>query len=387
MNKRTLLIVAVVILAVCVGFWRLGATSPEAQKMPQGQPIPVTVAKVKKEIINYTIELPGRITPFKVAEIRPQVSGIIIERAFTEGETVQEGDHLYQIDPATYKAAYDSAKAELQRARANAKSVKSRTARYRELVEIDAVSKQEYDDIQASLAQAEADIAVAQAKVKQAKINVDYTKVYAPISGRIGTSAVTEGALVTANQAQILTKITQLDPVYVDMTQSSTELMQLRRQLGELDEVAVQIHTENNIAYAHEGRLQFSDVTVDETTGSVQLRALMSNPERELLPGLFVRANIVLNKQPALLIPQQAAIRDGNGDLKVWVVGEDNIVTPRVITTSRSHEKSWVVTSGLTENERVIIEGFQKIQPGATVNPTEDTTSNVAASAANHPAQ
>lgn len=369
-DKKYLIIgIASVVLLGTAVVLRNGGNGGEPGGMHGQQAANVTVIPVIEQKITLTENLPGRTAAYKIAEIRPQVSGIIIERSFTEGESVKQGQQLYQIDAAPFKAAYESARAQLQRAQANAKSVQSRSKRYAELVAIDAVSKQEYDDITATLAQAEADIAVAQANVTQAKINLDYTKVYSPISGRIGKSSVTEGALVTANQAEVLTKVTQLDPIYIDLSQSSTELMQLRGQLDEAKEVPVTLALENGGDYPHAGTLQFSDVTVDETTGSVQLRALFPNPEHILLPGLFVRAQLHLPEQSALLIPQQAAVRDGKGKLNVWVVGEDNTVNPRPITTLRAYKNQWIVAEGLQAGEKVVLEGFQKIGPGATVNP------------------
>lgn len=360
-----------VALAVIIAAFFLfgGDETPEGPAAGAGQPVSVTVTPVVKRAVTFTEELPGRTSAYKVAEIRPQVSGIIEARLFEEGENVTAGQQLYQIDPATYEATHQSAKAVLQRAEANVKSIKSRAERYAELVEIDAVSKQEYDDIQASLAQAQADIAVAQAEVAQAKINVDYTKVYAPISGRIGKSSVTEGALVTASQPEILTKITQLDPIYVDLTQSSTELMALRRQLGEVDELPVTLTLEDGMAYDHTGTLQFSDITVDETTGSVQLRALFRNPERLLLPGLFVHAQLVFGQQEALLVPQKATVRDNQGNLRVWRLADDSTVQPQPISTLRAYGDQWIVTDGVKAGDRVVMEGFQKIAPGAPVTP------------------
>lgn len=368
MQKKWVIIgVVAAVVAGAVWFTR-GGNEQAGGAGAQGGAVEVTAVQVKREAISLTEQLPGRTSAYKVAEIRPQVSGIIIERSFTEGDVVQEGQQLYQIDPATYQATYDSARAELQRAQANAKSVRAREKRYEELVAIDAVSKQEYDDIKAQLAQVNADIAVAEASVKQAKINLDYTKVYSPISGRIGKSAVTEGALVTANQTQVLTKVTQLDPIYVDMTQSSTDLMRIRRQMGEqANEATVAIKLEGGERYEHEGKLQFSDVTVDESTGSVQLRALMPNPDRLLLPGLFVRAELKLGEQEVLLLPQQSAVRDAEGGLSVWVVGEDGTVNPRPISTMRAYESNWIVTDGVEMGEKVVLEGFQKIRPGAQV--------------------
>ncbi len=377
MKQKPLIILVVIIAAVALAYWLFRPQADDqASAAGAGGPyggggaVAVTSLTLQEATIELNERLPGRTSAYKVAEIRPQVSGIIIERSFVEGGNVEQGQQLYQIDPATYEAAYESAKADLQRANANVKSVRSRAKRYAELVEIKAVSQQEYDDIKASLAQAEADIAVAQANVTQAKINLDYTKVYAPISGRIGKSAVTEGALVTANQQQSLTKITQLDPIYVDMTQSSTELIGLRRQMGGMEEMPVTLRLEDGSLYEQQGALQFSDITVDETTGSVQLRALFPNPDRLLLPGMFVSTSVHLGEQRALLVPQKAAIRDAEGGLSVWVIGDDNTVNPRPITAQSAYLDQWVVADGVQSGEMVVLEGFQKIQPGVTVAPT-----------------
>jgi membrane fusion protein, multidrug efflux system len=369
MHKKILVIGVVVVLAAGGYLLLRGNSGEDGQNAAAPQPVDVAVVTLRPQQVRFSQVLPGRTTAYKVAEIRPQVSGIIIERSFTEGDNVTEGQQLYQIDPAPYQAAYESARAALQRAEANVRSVQSRSRRYAELVEVDAVSRQEYDDIRAELAQARADVAVASADVTQAKINLDYTKVYSPISGRIGKSAVTEGALVTANQSAILTKVTQLDPIYVDMTQSSTELMQLRQQMGDVNRLPVRLKIENNVEYEHSGHLQFSDITVDESTGSVQLRALFPNPELVLLPGLFVRSELTIAQQEALLIPQQAAIRDAQGNLSAWVVGADDTVNPRPINVLRAYEDKWVISDGLEAGDVVVTEGFQKIQPGVAVNP------------------
>lgn len=370
MHKKILLLGLLILVAAGAYFFLRGNDGGAQQQATGQHGVSVSVVTLKLQNVDFTETLPGRTSAYKVAEIRPQVSGIIVERSFTEGDTVEAGQQLYQIDPAPYQAAYESARAELLRAEANAKSVQSRSKRYAQLVEVDAVSKQEYDDIKAELAQAQADIAVAKAQVTQAKINLDYTKVYSPISGGIGKSAVTEGALVTANQAAVLTKVTQLDPIYVDMTQSSTEMMQLRNQMGEMTQApTVTLRVENGMEYGQVGQLQFSDITVEESTGSVQLRALFPNPDRVLLPGLFVRAQVNMGTQAVLLIPQQAAIRDADGNLSAWVVGNDNTVNPRPISVLRAYEGQWVVQSGLEAGEKVVTEGFQKITPGANVSP------------------
>lgn len=344
----------------------LSACGDEAQQGPQHGPVPVSAITITRQAIEERVNLPGRTNAFKIAEIRPQVTGVIQSRTFTEGEEVKKGQQLYLIDPAIYKANYESAKAALQRAKANVQSVSSRMKRYEELVAIDAVSRQEYDDIKASYAQAMADVAVAEANVETAKVNLNYTKVYSPISGRIGKSSVTEGALVTANQADVLARVTQLDPIYVDMSQAATELMNIRKNADAGTEYKVRIFLEDGTEYQHLGTLQFSEVVVDETTGSVQLRAIFPNPERVLMPGLFVQAEVILGERNAVLVPQQSAIRNQRGDLVVWKV-ENGTANPHPIKVAYEYGDKWVVTEGLSEGDVVVTEGFQKIQPGAPV--------------------
>lgn len=374
MNKKKLIWLAIII-AVFYIIYVSFIKKPDNAATAQGSGVPVATVKLETTKIERTEKLPGRTNAYRQAEIRPQINGIIIKRNFTEGAMVKEGDQLYQIDPSLYNAAYVSAKADLQRADANEKSVAAKASRYEKLVRINAVSKQEYDDVKAALAQAEADVAVADAKVATAKINLDYTKVYSPIAGRIGKSSVTEGALVTANQAQALTQVTQLDPIYVDMTQSSSDMMRINSQFGgQMDGRKVNITLENGDTYDHDGTLQFSDVTVDETTGSVQLRALFPNPDGKLLPGLFVQAEVMLGEEEALLIPQKAAIRDKSGQLTAWVVNEKNVVNPVPIVAAREYKDQWVVTQGVSAGDVVVTEGFQKIKPGDTVAPAKEST-------------
>ena len=322
----------------------------------------------------YTTALAGRIASFQVAEVRPQVGGILQQRLFTEGADVKAGQALYQIDPATYEAALDSAQAALMKAEANVTPARLKAERFRELLAIKAVSKQEYDDAQAAFKQAEADVAVNRAAVKTARINLEYTKVRSPISGRIGKSAFTPGALVTANQAQALTSVRQLDPVYVDITQSSQDLLRLRAQFtnGELrsaaEEAPVRLKLENGAMYPHEGRLQFTDVSVDESTGMVSLRALFPNPEHILLPGMYVRAVIAEGvDENALLVPQRALRRDPKGQASVLLVDGGGKVDVRLVDVGRTVGDSWQVLSGLKPGDRVIVEGGQNVRPGMSV--------------------
>lgn len=337
-------------------------------------PREVAVIKLEPRREVYTTALAGRIASFQVAEVRPQVGGILQQRLFTEGADVKAGQALYQIDPATYEAALDSAQAALMKAEANVTPARLKAERFRELLAIKAVSKQEYDDAQAAFKQAEADVAVNRAAVKTARINLEYTKVRSPISGRIGKSAFTPGALVTANQAQALTSIRQLDPVYVDITQSSQDLLRLRAQFsnGELrsaaEEAPVRLKLENGSMYPHEGRLQFTDVSVDESTGMVSLRALFPNPEHILLPGMYVRAVIAEGvDENALLVPQRALRRDPKGQASVLLVDGGGKVEVRLVDVGRTVGDSWQVLSGLKPGESVIVEGGQNVRPGMNV--------------------
>lgn len=337
--------------------------------------VPVEVLTLKEQLVAIDEELPGRTVAAEVAEIRPQVTGIITERLFVEGSAVEAGEQLYQIDPAPYEAAYRRAEADLQKARANLASVEAKAKRYEELVKIDAISKQEYDDVAASLAQAKADIAIAQAAVATSKINLDYTKVYAPISGRIGKSLVTKGALVTANQSEQLTRVTRLDPIYVDVVQPVSKLMEMRRHLNSQARLSVELIFEGQQeAYPHKGELQFADVTVDSTTDSVQLRALFPNPDNLLLPGMFVRTRVVLSEVSGFLVPQRATMRDPAGNLTVWTVDAENSVSLRTITAVRAVGDAWLVQAGISEGEQVVVKGIQKLAPGARVDPLPSMT-------------
>ena len=337
-------------------------------------PREVVIIKLEPRREVYTTALAGRIASFQVAEVRPQVGGILQQRLFTEGADVKAGQALYQIDPATYEAALDSAQAALMKAEANVTPARLKAERFRELLAIKAVSKQEYDDAQAAFKQAEADVAVNRAAVKTARINLEYTKVRSPISGRIGKSAFTPGALVTANQAQALTSVRQLDPVYVDITQSSQDLLRLRAQFtnGELrsaaEEAPVRLKLENGAMYPHEGRLQFTDVSVDESTGMVSLRALFPNPEHILLPGMYVRAVIAEGvDENALLVPQRALRRDPKGQASVLLVDGGGKVDVRLVDVGRTVGDSWQVLSGLKPGDRVFVEGGQNVRPGMSV--------------------
>lgn len=304
-----------------------------------------------------------------MAQIRPQVNGIIVKRLFTEGSDVTEGQHLYQLDPAVYQAAMSSADANLEHARASARVAELKYKRYKELLGTRAISQQDYDDADAALQQANAQVLVAQAAVATAKLNLSYTRVYAPIAGRIGKSLVTEGALVTAGQSQPLAVVTQLDPIYVDIEQSSAENAKLRSRLAGQDHVGVTIVASGASPFPHEGTLEFSDVSVDESTGSVELRALFPNPEHALLPGTFVNATLHLGSETAIVVPQQVVGRDAEGKAQVWVVGDDDTVHQQQITTERAVGDEWVVIDGLKAGDVLVIEGVQRLSPGIKVVP------------------
>ena len=367
-------------LALMAGTLLAGCKEGPASASGAMPPSAVDVVTLNQTPLTLTTELSGRTSAHRIAEVRPQVNGIILKRYFVEGSDVKAGQVLYQIDPATYEAAVASAEASLAKAEATEQSARLKAKRYAELVKVKAISTQDYDDAQASWKQAVAEIAAAKAALKSARIDLGYTKVRATISGRIGKSSVTEGALVTAQQAASLTTIQQLDPIYVDVTQSTTDLLQLRQLYasGQLehtqDGAVVHFVLENGAAYPHSGKLEFSDVTVDETTEMVTVRALAPNPDRLLLPGMFVRAILTQGEQPnGLLVPQAAVSRTAKGGASVLLVNADNKVEQREIEVGRAFHGNWVVESGLKGGERVIVAGLQKVRPGAEVAPKDVT--------------
>ncbi|WP_321495185.1 efflux RND transporter periplasmic adaptor subunit [uncultured Desulfobacter sp.] len=349
------------------------AQAPQAHGQA-GPPVEVAVYTVKPQEVVFTKDLAGRTSAYQVAEIRPQVTGIILKRMFTQGSLVKKGQQLYQIDPSTYEAAYESAAASLVRAQADVKAEEPKLERYSRLVKVGGVSHQVYDDTVAALAQAKADVAVAKANLATAKINLDYTKVFSPISGRIGKSSVTEGALVTANQTTALAVVQNLDQIYVDVNQSSEELMALKKGMNNPEDnsmVSLFIGKEGT-PYDMPGKLLFSDATVDQSTGMVQLRILFPNPAKELLPGLFVRARVAQSRQEkAIMVPQQAVIRNADGSVSVWVVDKENIVKYQSVQVIQAVKDQWVVSSGLVLGDRVVVQGLQKIRPQAKVSTVE----------------
>jgi membrane fusion protein (multidrug efflux system) len=351
----------------------------QAAAAPAPPPPEVAVTAIQAQQIVLTTELPGRTSPVLVAEIRPQVNGIIQKRLFTEGSDVNAGDVLYQIDPAPFQAAVDNAEAALGRSQASLPSIRSRVERYKELLPDKAVSQQDYDDAVSAWNQAQADANYWTAAVKTARINLGYTSVKAPISGRIGRSSVTDGALVTAYQPVALATIQQLNPIYVDVPQSTAELLKLNRRLagGHLNpdgagQNKAKLVLEDGSPYSEEGTLQFRDVTVDPTTGSSILRILFPNPKGVLLPGMFVRAVIQegVNDQ-AILVSQQGVSRDLKGNPIALVVDPNSKVQPRMLTLDRAIGDKWLVTSGLAAGDRVIVEGALKVRPGMPVRVAE----------------
>jgi len=359
---------AIVILGGC------GQQSNKGGPPPGGEP-EVAVVTIQPKRLVITTELAGRTSANLVAELRPQVSGIIQKRLFEEGSSVKIGQALYQIDPAPYQAALDNAKAALGRAEANLPAIRLKADRLRELLAEKAVSQQDYDDVAAALKQTEADVQYWKAMVETARINIGYTSINAPISGRIGRSAVTEGALVTAHQPTALATIQQLDPMYVDVPQSTTELLRLRRRLeeGRLTnnrqiQNKVRLLLEDNTQYPLEGALQFRDVTVDPTTGSVNLRIIFPNPKGYLLPGMFVRAVLEEGVNPnALFVPQQAVSRNPKGEPYALTVDAEGKVRQRMLKLDRAIGDAWLLSSGLAPGDRVIVEGQLKVRDGASV--------------------
>lgn len=354
----------------------LAACSADAPPPARGKP-EVTVVTLRPEPITLTRELPGRVSPFLVAEVRPQVGGLIEQRLFDEGGQVKAGQPLYQIDDASYRADVNSARATLKRAQASHQAAKTRAARVAELARKQVVSAQDQENADAALAEAAADVGVARAELERRQVTLDHARILAPISGRIGKSSVTQGALVTANQETALATIQQLDPVYVDLTQSSAELLHLRQELaaGRMDtraELPVGILQEDGSPYPQPGKLAFTDISVDPATGSVLLRVQVPNPETLLLPGAYVRALIGVGQSAeALLAPQAGIQRDPKGGAFALVVEANGKVARRAVAVSRTIGDRWLIDGGLASGDRVIVEGLQKVKPDAEVTAVE----------------
>ncbi|MBN6530804.1 multidrug efflux RND transporter periplasmic adaptor subunit AdeD [Acinetobacter pittii] len=344
------------------------------------QPAPKNIQQVgtitiKPETIESTYQLAGRTVASEISQVRPQVNGVVIEQLFKEGTQVNKGAPLYKIDSSLYRDSVDEAAGNLALAKATVNSTRLQAERYKELIKVNGVSQQELDNAQSAYEQAKATVAVNEAVLKTARTNLRYTQVSAPISGRIGRSSITRGALVTSAQTDPLATIQKLDPMYVDLTQSSDEYMALRKQLTENGikptELSVRLKLENGTAYAEQGTFKFSDVAVDEATGSVTLRAAFPNPNNALLPGLYVRAELGTETRPnSVLIPQGALFRDAEGNPLVWIVGKDNKAEQRKITLGDAIDNRWLVTSGLKAGDQVIVEGLQGLTAGMTIEPT-----------------
>jgi membrane fusion protein (multidrug efflux system) len=368
-------------LLSCIAIWLAlvilaAGCGPSSGQQMGPAPVPeVAVVTVQPERVELTTELPGRTSPYLVAEIRPQVNGIVKKREFREGSDVKAGQLLYQIDPAPFQVALDSAKASLGKAQANLPSLKLKAERCQELLKDRAVSKQDYDDAAAAMGQARADIEYWKSAVAGARINLGYTRVTAPISGRTGKSNITDGALVTAYQGAPLATIQQLNPIYVDVTQSSAELLRLKRSLecGRLstdckNERQVRVVLEDGTPYPQQGTLQFRDVTVDQATGSFTLRIVVNNPHHVLLPGMYVRAVIKDGvAENAILVPQQGVNRTPKGEPYALVVDDAGKVQQRTLTLNRGLGDKWLVSAGLSPGDRVIVEGMLNVRPGAAV--------------------
>ena len=355
----------------------LAACKGGEQGPPQGGPGQVTVVTLKAEPVTLTRELAGRATGYQMAEVRPQVSGIVARRLFTEGSVVKQGQPLYQLDDAAYRAQANSARAQLARAEASANAARLAARRSSELVKSRAISVQDDENAQAAWKQAEADVGAARAALDAANVTLGYARITAPISGQIGKSSVTQGALVSAGQAAALATISQLDPIYIDVSQSSAELLQLRRELadGRLEgasELPVDIVLEDGSTFAHKGTLEFSEVNVDPATGSYGLRVRVENPERVLMPGMYARAVLGSGvRQNAILAPMQGIARDAKGNTSAMVVDAEGKVAQRAVSVSRAIGDKWLVEDGLKAGDKVIVEGLQKIGVCMPVNATE----------------
>ena len=386
MRRRPLIGAAIIGLA-CLGLAACNDQSQQAGQNASTEKYEVGVTKMEPQTVAITAELPGRTSASLVAEVRPQVGGIILKRLFKEGSEVHEGDVLYQIDPASYQAAYDSAKAALQNAEAAVPSAQSKYDRYENLVKQDAVAKQDYDDALSSLLQAKAEVAAQKANVEAARINLDYTQVKAPISGRVDASSVTVGALVTADQTTALTTIRTLDPINVDVTQSSTNLLRLQRAVKEGrvktagDSVAVKLRLEDGSIYGTNGSLEFRESTIDETTGTFTVRLQFSNPENQLLPGMYVRGIIEEGiAEGSFLVPQNLVSHTPDGEAQAKFVNKDGKVEVRTLSVQRSVGNNWLVDGGISDGDLLVVEGTSKVGAGQEVKTREVSTAEAGTS-------
>ncbi|KQM84964.1 hemolysin D [Sphingomonas sp. Leaf23] len=369
MKNRMAPLALALLLPACGG----GGESQQQQQAPQGPP-QVGFVTVQPQPVTLTTELPGRTAAYETSDVRPQVNGLILARLFQEGDYVRQGQPLYRIDPSPYQATVASARAALARAQASITSTRNLARRYGELVKINAISRQEYENAVTTAQQAEADIAAQRAALRQAQIDLSRTTITAPISGRIGRSVFTTGALVSAAQTNALVTIQRLDPIYVDIQQSSADLLKLRQQImdGDLSRggnaARVRLKLEDGSTYPMEGTLKFTDVTVDPATGTQVIRAVFSNPRGLLLPGMYVRAELVEGtKSNGILVPQRAVTRDPKGAATVLVIGADGKLAPRPLQTQRTVGDAWLVTGGLNPGDKIVVEGAQMLQPGTPV--------------------
>ncbi len=352
------------------------AACKQKPSAPPPQIPEVGIVAVQPQAVPVAIELPGRTSAYLVAEVRARVDGIVQSREFKEGSEVKAGQLLYKIDPAIYRAQLDSARAALTKAQASLIATTAQIGRYKQLIKAHAISQQDYDNTVATHAQAVAEVAASKAAVKSAQISLGFTNIVSPITGRIGKSFVTKGAYVQANQATLLATVQKIDPIYVDVAQASTDLLRVHRELAQSQSktqtsaVKVSLVLEDGTSYSLPGKLQFSDITVDPSTGTIGLRALFPNPKQELLPGMFVRARVEKGISHALTVPQIGVTHDAKGQPTALIVDAENKVTPRTLVTLRTFEDKWVVSSGLQAGDKVIVQGLQKVKPGMTVNPT-----------------
>lgn len=378
---KKIVITALSVIAIAGCSQEATQSASQAQSQPRG--VPVKVINISSEMVSTSLELPGRVSAFRQSHVRPQVNGVITERLFEQGTVVEKGQQLYQIDDLQYRAALASAEADVQSAKASVKTSQAKKQRYEDLLKTNAISQQDYDDIVAQVDQAVAAVSVAEAQVALAKVNMDYTKVYAPISGRISRSFFTEGALVTANQTDPLATITQLDPVYVDVQVSSEQALGMQMALKKQGALTVEL----SVPGAHQdftgltGEVEFSEVVVDESTGSVTIRARFPNEDNLLLPGLYVKAKVNLGDTRSVVVSQRAAIRQPDGSLMVWIVKSDNQTELRPINVLQAFNGKWQVSSGLNEGETVVLAGYQNLRPGASVIPMPASEGQTAGSA------
>ncbi len=396
-NLKKFVSSSVLILATGLVLTACNDAKKSGPQMAAPGPFEVNTVTITPQPLKPTIELPGRTAAYRIAEVRPQVSGIVQKRLFTEGSEVKAGELLYQIDPATYQATFNSAQAALARSEAMEYSARLKAGRYKNLVKTKAVSEQEQVDAEANWKQAAAELAAAKAAMENARINLDYTRVTAPISGRIGKSMVSEGALVTAQQATALAVIQQLDPLYVDVSQSSNELLQLKKKLAAQKEpqaadgkTEVKVVLDDDSIYSETGSLEFSDVTVDQSTGTVTIRAVVDNPRQDLLPGMFVRARLTsAGPQEVVLVPQASIVRNNRGQAMVMLVDAKSMVEARPVQTGQNLGEQIVITKGLVAGDRLIVAGLQKVKPGVpvTIAAPQPAAETQAAPAAQTPAK